>query len=240
MTPLFPPRRFSPAGAAVGVLAGGLLLFFGVGTRMQGPPRPTPADQAVARSSAEEARRVQEEKQSGVHPVVRLLDSRFNPDAPDFLWNNERETLLRQIAASPEATRPGASAAMWAALRDGRMEAGAVLWQLEADPKILDFLAQSFEDPQYSHLRDPAAFVLGWIREERVLDVLWKQLRVAQEEEDPYGQVSLARAIGRIRRDVRARQILEKIGRLPAPEGRQGELDRSPGALAEAALKDLE
>lgn len=240
MTALFPLRRFSPAGAAVGLLAGGLLYNFGFAPSAPAPSKPTAADQAVARSTAEEARRLEGEKQSGVHPVLWLLDSRFNVDAPDFLWNNEAETLLRQIAASPEAAQAGASAALWAALRDGRMEAGAVLWQLEADPKVIDFLAKSFEDPQYSHLRDPAAFVLGWIREDRVLDVLWKQLRVAQEEEDPYGQVSLARAIGRIRRDVRVRQILEKIGRLPAPEGRQGELDRSPSALAEAALKDLE
>lgn len=193
-------------------------------------------ERAVKRDRAQ-SRRDKDELRRLNHPVVNLLEDRFQASPFRFRWGAAEEAALREIAQSPEAAREGASEALWKAVGDGKTEAAGALWFLERDPKVVEALGAVFSDERrLAEDRAAAAFVLSLTLEPGAFRVLRREYRDAHRYGDEPYQVVLAKALYRERRELEFQKFLETVAAREEPPDAD---DPPPSQLARQALKEL-
>lgn len=185
---------------------------------------------AAARSSAAPAARA--------NPVAAMLDEQYGgTNEQAEYWGASDEAIFEAMASSEAARAPRSREFLWKELRSGRMLAAGVLWRLDRDPKVVDFLVAALGrgDMRPPFGRDEIPFVLGYARDPRALPALWAE--VAAAPADPYRRTVCAKAIYRISKDPKAADVLRAIA--ASAQRSLPNHESYPQDVAKTALKDL-
>jgi len=172
------------------------------------------------------------------NPVAVMIKEEYDSTNEQAeYWGAADESIFEAMASSAAVRAPGSREALWTALRSGQVLAAGVLWRLDPDPKIVDFLIDAMrrDDFRPPFGRDEIPFVLGYTRDRRALPALWAE--VSDASSDPYRQCVCAKAIYRISRDPKAAELLRRIRRTTYPPVMNHE--SYPQDMAKTALEDL-